>query len=115
MEQSIDKAKTDYIKSMSFANPDDQRVALCTGVPVSLSVLGGLALAASLTGGFYTGIPILASVLVGAVAAYKNYQKVKDKDRKESDVSYLVDIDNKFSKYDAASYCHMGFEEFIND
>lgn len=107
----LEKAKDDFRKSMDFCNPHEQHALLTLGIPVSATVLGAL----GLRGDPFDMWKVGTSILMGAIAAYAEHKKVKVANRRESDVSYLVDIDEELIGRNAIPKYDRIFEEFIND
>jgi hypothetical protein len=96
---------------MNFLNKDDVHAVLTWGIPVAASVFGALGLA----GDPFDILKIGTSVFIGAIASYADYKKVKFVNRCESDVSYLVDIDEELIKHNTIPRYDRIFEEFVND
>jgi hypothetical protein len=107
----LEAAKTEFRKSMDFCSPQDLHALLTLGIPVAATVFGAF----GLLGDPFDMWKVSSSILMGAVAAYAEQKKVKISNRRESDVSYLVDIDDELIKRNAIPRYDRIFEEFIND
>lgn len=103
----IEKAKNEYKRSRQFIHSGMPETALAAGVPVSLTAI-------SVFGAdLYNPISLGSSLILGAVAAIKDYSKIK-RDRNKSYESYLVGISDQISRR-LPIQSHIDFEEFIND
>lgn len=107
----LEKAKDNFRRSMDFCSPNERYALLTLGIPVSATVFGAL----GQLGDPFDIWKVGASVLMGAIAAYAKHKKVKAANRRESDVSYLVDIDEELIERNAVPRYDRIFEEFIND
>ena len=105
----IEQAKQEFRRSMGFLNRDDRHALLTVGMPVAATVFGALGVDP------FSFTKLAGSVSLGAVAAYADYKKVKFRHRKESDMSYLVDIDDDLIARNTIPNYERIFEEFIND
>lgn len=109
-ENEIETSKKELKDGMDFFNVDTQTSLFTMGVPVSLTAFGAFAV----SGNPFSLYNIFGSILIGAVAAYSDYSKVK-KQRTSSYASYLIDMDKELigkKKYPDYSYI---FNEFVND
>lgn len=109
--KQLDRAKKDFKSSMDFLNEDDTHALFTFGIPVSATIFGALGLA----GDPFDILKISASLFIGGIAAYADYRKVKFANRRESDISYLVDLDKEFLNRNAIPRYDRIFEEFVND
>lgn len=103
----IEHAKTEYKRSREFAHSGMPETALAVGVPVALTAI-------SVAGAnLYNPISLGASLTLGAIAAIKDYSKIK-RERDKSYESYLVGISDTISRR-LPIESHIEFEEFMND
>jgi hypothetical protein len=107
----IEAAKDDFRKSMDFCSAQDIHGLLTVGIPVAATVFGAL----GSLGDPFDMWKISSSVLMGALAAYADQEKVKTTQRRESDISYLIDIDDELIKRNAIPRYDRIFDEFVND
>jgi len=109
-ERQIRQAKKDFTQSMGFFDAEQGYALLSVGLPLALSVFGAFGAQDP-----YSLLNISGSVFIGAVAAYWKYDRAREKNRKESYASYLVEIDRRLgseSRVNAATHI---LDEFIND
>ena len=107
----IEDAKADFRRSMGFCSQEVSHALLTLGIPIAATVFSALA---TLEHPFAL-CKVSGSILLGAVAAYSKQKNVKAKRRRESDVSYLVDVDQELIQRRAVPDYGRIFEEFIND
>ncbi len=107
----IENKKTDLKKSAGFWNSTNLFFLFSVGLPISNSVYKAFADPADP----FSIYNISSSCFIGAVAAYSNYRIAKKKERGNSYLSYLIDMDKQFvgtKRYPNYSYL---MNEFIND
>ena len=110
-EKEIQYLKNDLRKSMDFCNKDDISAALTMGLPVSLGAFSAFAV----DGDPFNIYKVFGSVLIGAVAAYSDYNKTKRQQQRNPIATYLIDMDKDLigkAKYPNYQYL---FDQFIND
>lgn len=105
------KAKNDFRKSCNFFNEDVGYSLLNIGVPVGLSLFSVI----ENSNDPYQPISILPSILIGAIAAYLDFRKVKNKSRNDSPYSFLIDMDKELLNKNKIPLYWRSFEEFVND
>jgi len=108
-QKDIFIAKNNYHKSCSFFSEETGYSLLNVGIPV------GLSLYSVLENGVdpYQPKILLPSIIIGAIAAYLDFHKAKNK--KDSPYSFLVDIDKELFKKHKIPLYWRSFEEFVND
>lgn len=110
-QQKLEKAKKDFRKSMDFLNDDGRSSLFTMGIPVSLTAFGAFAV----DGDPFNICKLFGSVLAGAVAAYKDFTRVRTQKRKNSHLAYLIDIDDELINKHAYPDFPYLFDQFIND
>ncbi len=109
-EAQIRQAKSDFAKSMGFFDAEQGYSLLTVDLPLTLGVFASFGAKDP-----YGLLNISGSVCIGAIAAYWKYDRVKERKRKESYASYLVEIDRKVGSNSRANHANYILEEFIND
>lgn len=110
-KKEIEDSKRELKKSMDFLNSDGRTALFTMGIPVSLTAFGAFAV----SGDPFSLYNIFSSVLIGAVAAYSDYSKVKKQQRANSYASYLIDMDKRLIGQRRYPNYTSIFNEFIND
>lgn len=109
-ETQMKQAKDEFKKSMGFYDEEQGHSLLTLGLPLAATVYGCF-------GGSdpFNLLRISSAICVGAIAAYADYNKVKNRKREQSYASYLVEIERDLKGESRAPIADRIFEEFVND
>ncbi len=108
--QQVEQDKAELRNSMDFWKSGRGSSLFAVGVPTTLTAIGAL----GLSGEPFSAHKIASSILIGAVASYSNFSKIKRQDRDSSYASYLIQVD-KLVKPNTPYRLMRNFEEFLND
>ncbi len=106
------KAKEELKASQGFMNKDDIGSLFTIGIPTSAGVYGALLGA---TGDPFALYNLSTSLIIGAIASYQDYKKVKSVSDNPSGAGYLLSLEKRFSGTGKYPAFDRYLEEFIND
>lgn len=107
----IEESKRELKESIDFLKSAGLNALFTMGIPVSLTAFRAIAV----LGDPFSLHSISSSVIIGAVAAYSDYSKVKKQQRANSYASYLIDMDKRLIEQKKYPNYTSIFDEFIND
>lgn len=106
------KAKAQLKASQGFLGEMDRGAILTMGIPTALTAFGGLVSGGASPFALHT---LSASLLISAVAAYADFNKIKASGPNPYGANYLVSLDESFRKNNAVPAFDRYLNEFIND
>ena len=106
------RAKGDLRDLQGFINKGAVGSLFTMGVPTSLTTFGAMAVSAADP---FSLTALSSSLLVGAIASYSDYSRVKSAANNPVGASYLISLDKRFSGKNTYPAFDRHLEEFIND
>ena len=106
------RAKKRLTDAQELSRLEDLSGLFVVGVPTTLTALGTFAAINLNPFSLKTVVP---SLVIGAVAAYLNYPKVKPVHKGKHGASYLISLEKEFLSTNTYPAFDRYFEEFIND
>ena len=114
IREDVNRALTDFRRSMDALKVESFVGLKTLSIPMTTSVLGKI-----LGSGFEPTVLALGGLALGCIAGVASFQQKGQRLRRESDFSYLVDVERAFPKgtdrLNVPRELHYGLNEFIND
>lgn len=111
-KNDLEKAKANLKASQGFLNKNDIGSFVSVGVPTSAGIYGALLGAGGDPFNLYS---ISFSVLIGAIAAYTDYNKTLSAQQNPCGAAYLISLEKQFFGTHQYPAFDRYFEEFMND